>query len=84
MAHDRDIPIRSYASPNLYDFNHRIAYIVCGENARFEIKPVMLQMIQNAGQFDDNISCRDVNVYGESTKRLLTLIYDKLLIMHAK
>lgn len=51
LAHDLNWPIRSYASPNLYDFNPSIIYPAFGETARFEIKPVMLQMIQNAGQF---------------------------------
>lgn len=27
LAHDLDQPIRSYASPNLYDFNPRITYL---------------------------------------------------------
>ena len=51
LAHDLDRPIRSYALPNLYDFNPGIAYPTFGENIRFEIKPVILQVIQNAGQF---------------------------------
>ncbi|KAA0062403.1 putative disease resistance RPP13-like protein 1 [Cucumis melo var. makuwa] len=51
LADDRDRPIRSYASPNLYDFNPGIAYPTFSENTRFEIKLVMLQIIQNAGQF---------------------------------
>lgn len=42
LAHDLDRPIRSYVSPNFYDINSSIAYLMFSENARFEIKPVML------------------------------------------
>lgn len=52
IAHNLDLPIRAYTSLNLYNFNLGIAYLVFGENAHFEVKPVMLQMIQKAGQFD--------------------------------
>lgn len=45
LSHDLDKPILSYTSPNLYDFNPGIAYPTFGENARFEIKSIMLQMI---------------------------------------
>ncbi|KAA0051815.1 hypothetical protein E5676_scaffold609G00900 [Cucumis melo var. makuwa] len=51
LAHDLDKPIKSYASPNLYDFNPGIAYLAFGENVGFEIKHLMLYMTQNAGQF---------------------------------
>lgn len=40
MAHDLDRPIRSDASPKLYDYNPEIAYLEFSENSRFEIKPV--------------------------------------------
>ncbi|XP_038880318.1 uncharacterized protein LOC120071956 [Benincasa hispida] len=43
--------MRNYAAPKLYDFSPRIARPTVEENARFEIKSVMLQMIQNARQF---------------------------------
>lgn len=56
LAHDLDKPIRSYASPNLYDFNPEITYPTFGENVQFENKHVMLQMNQNVGQFRDHSS----------------------------
>lgn len=58
LPHGLDMPIRSYASHNLYDFNPGIAYPLFGEYARFETKPVMLQMIQNARQFGGR-TCED-------------------------
>lgn len=51
LAHDLDRPIRFYALPNLYDFNLAMAYPTFCETSLFEIKHVMLQMIQNVGQF---------------------------------
>ena len=33
LAHDLEHPNRSYASPNLYDFNLDITYTMFGENA---------------------------------------------------
>lgn len=45
LAHNQTKPIKSYASPNLYDFNLGIAYPTFRENVRFEIKLLMLQMI---------------------------------------
>ncbi|XP_038882405.1 uncharacterized protein LOC120073674 [Benincasa hispida] len=43
--------MRNYAASNLYDFSPGIARPTVDDNARFEIKPIMLQMIQNVGQF---------------------------------
>ncbi|XP_038876850.1 uncharacterized protein LOC120069217 [Benincasa hispida] len=51
LAANHNIPMRNYAVPNLYDFSPEISRPIVEENARFEIKSVMVQMIQNAGQF---------------------------------
>ncbi|KAA0060833.1 Retrovirus-related Pol polyprotein from transposon 17.6 [Cucumis melo var. makuwa] len=45
LAHNRDRPIRSNTSPNLYGFNPGIDYPAFGENERFDIKPVMLSLL---------------------------------------
>ncbi len=42
LAADRNIPMRNYVAPNLYDFSPGILRLTVEENARFEIKPVML------------------------------------------
>lgn len=42
LAHDLDRPLRSYALPNLYDFNLGITYPRFSKNSRFEIKLFML------------------------------------------
>ena len=44
-------PMKEYASPNLYNFAPEILQPTFEGNGRFEIKPVMLQMLQAAGQF---------------------------------
>lgn len=50
LAHDRNRSIRDYASPILYDFSPGI---MCPtfHGSRFEMKLVMLQMLQTVGQF---------------------------------
>lgn len=42
----------------MYGFNFGIAYPAFGENSRFEIKLVILQIIQNTGQFGGH-TCED-------------------------
>lgn len=50
LAHDRNSPIRDYASPILYDFLPRIRRPAF-QGSRFEMKPVILQMLQTLRQF---------------------------------
>ncbi|XP_038874908.1 uncharacterized protein LOC120067411 [Benincasa hispida] len=50
MANSSTRPMREYASPGLYDFSPTIIYPT-PDGTRFEMKSVMLQMLQTAGQF---------------------------------
>lgn len=47
VAHGLATPIWYYASPSLYDFNQGINYPIFGENVGFEMKAVMLQVVQS-------------------------------------
>ncbi|XP_038887458.1 uncharacterized protein LOC120077591 [Benincasa hispida] len=62
LAADHNIPIRNYAAPNLYDFSPGISRPIVEENARFEIKPVMVQMIQNMRQFE-SLQCENPHAH---------------------
>ncbi|XP_038880527.1 uncharacterized protein LOC120072192 [Benincasa hispida] len=50
MANNSTRPMREYASPVLYDFSPGIIYPM-PDGTRFEMKSVMLQMLQTARQF---------------------------------
>ncbi|XP_038890753.1 uncharacterized protein LOC120080236 [Benincasa hispida] len=50
MANSSTRPMKEYASPVLYDFSPGIIYPTL-DGTRFEMKSVMLQMLQIAGQF---------------------------------